>query len=81
MKVNCCQILSTKILHLETLKLVLLLSLVLARTKITSQTYIACGILLTVDHFINHYGRATQLADRGPNPDLSSVKAGPQASG
>ena len=25
------------------------------------------------------YSRATQLADRGPNPDLSSVETGPQA--
>ena len=32
----------------------------LARTEITSQTYIACGILLTVDHFLEspwHWNR------------------------
>ena len=27
------------------------------------------------------YGRAIQLTDCGPNPDLSSVKTGPQAPG
>ena len=31
--------------------------------------------------FVKVYDRATQLADRGLNPDLSSIKAGPQASG
>ena len=27
------------------------------------------------------YNRATQMADRGPYPDLSSVETGPQAPG
>ena len=27
------------------------------------------------------YSRATQLADRGPNPDFSSIDTGPQAPG
>ena len=52
MSVNGRQSLSTKILHPKKLKSVLLLGFVLAWTEITLQTYIACGILLKVDHFI-----------------------------